>query len=180
MTARDRTPIVHAPGVLRIPLTRGLFALIDEADAPIVAPYLWIAQRGGSNCKLFYASRVTPRPERRFVLMHREVLLTTAREVDHINGDGLDNRRANLRPATSSQNKYNRPRLSTNRSGFIGVSFASGRGRWLVTAKSPDGKMTFLGYATTAHEGAIMYDRYVLKTRGEFAVTNLPHGTTTS
>src|SRR3990167_5658255 len=84
------------PGARWVPLTRGLFALVDEADFAWVSQWTWCVQRSWKN----YAVR---RNGRRVsgtykVRMHRDLLGAAAGQVvDHINGDGLDNRRANLR-----------------------------------------------------------------------------------
>lgn len=165
MTARDRTPIVHAPGVLRIPLTRGLFALIDEADAPLIAPHLWCALKARNTN---YAMRITP--ERKTVYMHRLLLGLTLRgeRADHMNFDGLDNRRSNLRRATTTQNAWNvRQKYE---SCLIGT-YLGQTGKWKARVRH-NGRRVFLGSFASEIEAAHAYDAFVRETRGEFAVTN--------
>lgn len=108
----------------------GRFALIDDEDAWL-SRYAWKAVRRvrADGTEVFYATR---RPsvggERKDVFMHK--VLCEASEVDHVNGDGLDNRRKNLRPATKAQNQYNSRRSSANTSGRKGVSFRKSEKRW--------------------------------------------------
>jgi hypothetical protein len=168
MTARDRTPRVHSPGVLAIPLTRGLFALIDEADAPLVAPHSWHAmQPSGLR---FYAARSTPRPEKKMVYMHRAILgLTADLEADHINGDGLDNRRANLRPATREQNARNTRLRVDNSTGFRGVYRLPNRAKPWVGRVKDDGRVVCTRYFRTAAEASRARSALAASIYGVFA-----------
>lgn len=104
------------------------------------------------------------------IFMHR-LLLPDAEQVDHINGNGLDNRRCNLRAATPGQNMANRPRRRDNRTGFKGVH-RSGPG-FSAQIKSK-GVRTYLGYYKTADAAARAYDWAALQIHGPFARTNFP------
>lgn len=87
----------------RIPLSRGLFALVDEEDYPALSKFNWYAQKS-RNC--FVAARSALRPDRGLIYMHREILKAPPElQVDHRNGDGLDNQRENLRLKTVAGNK---------------------------------------------------------------------------
>jgi len=106
--------------------------------------------------------------------MHR-VILPDAEEVDHINGNGLDNRRANLRPATGIENRRNRRRSRKNTSGYAGVSWDKVNRKWYAYITA-DGRMRALGRFDTAEEAALARDRAALELHGEFARLNFPAG----
>lgn len=120
-----------------IKLTQGLRAKVDDADYARLAAFGWRVVRGKYTC---YAIRWTPGSSkaRRLVYMHREVNRTPDGFVtDHVNGDGLDNRRRNLRTADKTQNNLNRKHLNANNtSGVHGVSRHKGTGGWQVCMRS--------------------------------------------
>jgi hypothetical protein len=89
-------------------------------------------------------------------------------QVDHINGVRSDNRIANLRGATPSQNLRNRPRPRNNTSGHKGVSWNTGRQAWLATIRY-EGTNKNLGYFAAREDAAAAYNRAALKYHGEFA-----------
>lgn len=93
--------------VCEIPLTRGKVALVDDEDYNKLSKYKWYANKGGNT---FYAMRNSPRNpgKRKTVRMHVDIMGTTPPSItDHINGNGLDNRRCNLRTVTPRQNSQN-------------------------------------------------------------------------
>jgi hypothetical protein len=88
-----------------IPLTKGYFAKVDATDYEYLAQYQWHAVRkrsGAEQCAVYAAGYI----DGQRIYMHR--LLCAGRAVDHINGDSLDNRRANLRPSNAGLNNMNR------------------------------------------------------------------------
>src|SRR5262245_1471447 len=109
-------------GTVRIALTRGFTTLIDLEDAPTVCRYRWHATVRG---RYVYAARRLGK-RGRVIYLHRFLLGGTDDTIDHRNGDTLDNRRANLRPATYGQNifaRHTRPAL--------GIHFdPAGRKHW--------------------------------------------------
>lgn len=136
---------VWVRGMLQIPL-RGrngvprAFALIDDTDAPLVTGRRWRllrTQRG----KHYATSGGYGQP---IVLMHRLIADTPAElEVDHMNGDGLDNRRQNLRNVTHAQNQQNKRANKAARSQYRGVHRCAGKWRAQVTFND---KRIHLGY----------------------------------
>lgn len=99
----------------------------------------------------------------------------TPQEVDHHDGDKQNNRFRNLRPATSSLNKYNIPLKSNNTSGFKGVHYCKSKRRFTAQI-NVDGKYIHLGRFKTAEEAARVYDAAAIEAVGEFALTNAKMG----
>jgi hypothetical protein len=96
-------------------------------------------------------------------------------EIDHVNGDGLDNRRENLRVATHAQNASNRGVRVNNTSGFKGVhANHSGRGKQWFAYITTNYKRQHLGMFGTAEEAARAYDAAAVRLHGEFARLNFP------
>lgn len=156
--------------VVELPLTKGMFALLDEQDKKLTT-CRWRAVNIGRN---WYAVRTTGKKlGRRIVYLHRVVLgfqdletgenLIPGVEVDHVNGDGLDNRRSNLRPATRAQNARNG---RSRRDGYRGV-YRVGE-RWKAQISR------CLGYFDTPEEAALAYDAAARKFHREFAHLNFP------
>lgn len=92
-------------------------------------------------------------------------------EVDHIDGNKLNNTRGNLRIASNAENKMNRDKQSNNTSGYKGVSFHKKYKKWRAII-GIQGKSIHLGYFSDAVEAAKAYDDSARKYHGEFARTN--------
>jgi hypothetical protein len=105
-------------GKVEILLTQGKIAVCDEADWDILKDHKWCTLKT-PKCDVFYA--VTRHPSNSGTVSMHRMLLPSAKVVDHLTGDGLDNTRANLRSADQSVNNLNRHRQSNNKSSFIGV-----------------------------------------------------------
>ena len=89
-------------------------------------------------------------------------------EIDHENLDGLDNRWSNLRPAKPSQNKANRRRLRSNKSGYVGVFKVKHRDLWVAKIRIK-GKQTTLGFFREAADAGAAYAAAAVVHHGEFA-----------
>lgn len=155
-----------------IVLSSGLLARVDEADyARVVAAGPWHAtpSRGGR----IYAQRGVRRADGRRTTQKLHTFLTEWRQVDHRNGDGLDNRRANLREANRTQNNANARRRVDNTSGFKGVTFDARINRWSARIHVNNQRRS-LGYHATAEEAARAYDAAAHEAFGEFARPNFP------
>jgi len=154
----------------RIPLTQGKFALVDDADFEAVNQFKWCAQKSGRR---FYAKRQAYSPEgKRILLFLHSFLLPKAVEIDHIDGDGLNCQRDNLRSATHLQNTqaFKRKQLGTS-SKFIGVSWNRNLQKWDARV-TVCGRQCFLGYFHSEKDAALAYDAAVQKYFGEFASPN--------
>lgn len=175
-----RQPEVHIrpDGTAIIPLTRGLVTTVDRQDADLGA-MLWAAIPNGSGH--IYAARGVRNGGRWTLdLLHRVILarklarpLRPGEQVDHINGDPLDNRRANLRPATHAQNRRNNRVYMTNASGYKGVYWHKQRRKWQARIQH-NSRLRHLGYFDTPIEAARAYDDAARELYGEFAALNFP------
>lgn len=155
---------------VEIPMTQGHVAIIDQVDAELVYPHKWhpIVERYTVYAQTS-GSRAGGR-KRQQLTMHR--LLTGWPIVDHINGNGLDNRRCNLRPATLSQNQHNR-RKTQGSSRYKGVFWVERDQRWWSRA-GYQGRSTFLGSYVHEEDAALAYDGFARQHFGEFAALNFP------
>lgn len=144
------TPI--GPSIGYIELTRGMFALVDAEDAEMLSQVNWKATPGHKDT-LWYATRnINENKKYRTERMHRVLLPTSAGfNPDHINRNGLDNRKANLRPATPSQNTLNSSIRCDNTSGVPGVTRHIQTGKWQAE-RNVDKKKTYLGLFNTLEE----------------------------
>lgn len=149
----------------KIPLTNSdSFALVDDRDFKRLSKITWRLLFG-------YAVHSNPRVTLR---MHKLVLkVSKNKEVDHKDGNRLNNQRCNLREASHSQNLQNTGRAKHNTSGFKGVSYRPTRGKWMAQIQK-DKRHYFLGYHLSPEEAARAYDRAAFKMYREFAKTNFP------
>jgi HNH endonuclease len=157
---------------LSIPLTQGKFAIIDEADFELVSQYKWhFGLRRTTYGARGYA-RARTKDDRRGLTMHRLILgATDGQIVDHRDGDGLNNTRANLRFVTHSQNAYN---IHTNSPhGYLGVVWDRSRKLW-SSFLSADCRRVFGLRAVDLIEAAYAHDVAARHFHGEFASLNFP------
>lgn len=131
--------------------------------------YRWYATVLDNNIYAAASSRGGTRAANRPIRMH--VLLTGYALTDHIDGNGLNNQRYNLRTATVSQNLMNRGRPANNTSGFKGVSRQ--RDKWVAGIKA-DGVHQRRGGFSTPEQAARAYDAMAVELHGEFARLNFP------
>jgi hypothetical protein len=158
-------------GARWIPLTNGYFALVDEEDYPRLAKHAWCVWRCRGRVYAWRAETVNGR--KRNIFMHREIMGVRRRErlVDHRHGNGLDNRRRNLRVCTQRQNQQNR-RTTCGASRYKGVSWHNGTARWRAFIQAR-GRRIYLGQFKSEVAAARAYDAAARRYFGEFAVLNL-------
>lgn len=149
-----------------IPLTRGKYAIVDHADYEMLSRWKWQAVKAPCT---WYARR----SERTAgcTYMHRQ-LMPLAETVDHISGDGLDNRRGNLRPATQAQQCRNsRPKGGLSK--YKGVALDRRDGVWYAHITVNRVRM-HLGRYDSEVRAARAYDAAARLHHGEFARLNFP------
>jgi len=161
------------------PSRQWVFIAVDLDQFDKVAAHNWAAVRAGNQENpSTYARRnieVAGGKVRKQsgYLMHRELLGLTdpTVQVDHHSGDTLDNRLCNLRPATGSENAWNRSKSANNTTGFKGVT--KRRNRWQAQI-GYNGKSLYLGSFKSPAEAARAYDVACRKYHGKFARPNFP------
>lgn len=154
----------------QIPLTKGFYATVDEADYPALSKFNWqVLESGGLRYAVRRASLFSNTPKK-IQLMHRDIMKPAkGMSIDHINHDGLDNRRSNLRASTVSQNNANsRPRTKRPESGYPGVRPTKGK-KWMVRM-SVNGENKYLGTYVKPGIAALAYRRAHRRAFGEFSI----------
>ena len=149
----------------QIPLTQGMFALVDDEDFEYLNQWKWCVEKQRNK---YYAARRGESGQHLY--MHR-VILSDKTQIDHEDGNGLNNQKYNLREATYKENGSNRAKQKNNTSGFKGVFSHRNTKKWraqIVVNK----KAIHLGYFTTAEEAAIAYNEAAIKYHGSFAKLN--------
>lgn len=149
----------------QIALTKGKFALVDDEDFDRLSAHKWNSHSGG------YAVRQEGnyyKGTRKIIYMHQEVM--GQKFIDHINHDKLDNQKKNLRVASKAQNTANIGLISTNTTGYRGVSKHRNSFHAYIAINK---KRINIGYFKTALEAAKARDVMAKKLYGEFAYLNL-------
>ena len=152
-----------------IPLTSGLVAIVDDEDAAWAGQWSWHAAITRRGRDPIYARR---HDGAGFLKMHRALLGVGAGQIiDHINGNGLDNRRCNLRICSPVENARNRRVNRASTSGFKGVTKVPCASPWRAQIKLRS-RTKYLGWFKTAEEAARAYDAAAREHFGDFAWLN--------
>jgi hypothetical protein len=150
-----------------IELTRGRKAIVDDENFEWLNQWKWNAY--GDR----YAARAPgPRKKQKLILMHRLIISTPDdMYTDHINGNGFDNRKINLRICTQSQNGGNSRLSRANKTGYKGVYYSKPRKKWVAFIRVKR-ELIYLGYHLTKEEAAAKYNQASKKYFGEFGYLN--------
>tara|TARA_B100000214_G_scaffold375569_1_gene362749 strand:+ start:2921 stop:3493 length:573 start_codon:yes stop_codon:yes gene_type:complete len=144
--------------------------LIDAEDWERVRQYKWNVNRNVRNKhkKAYYVvsnCNKAVSDMKRGIKLHRFITgCPDSLVIDHVNGDTLDNRKANLRIVSRRENKQNRDILSSNTSGFVGVVKVKG-GRWRAQIGVGRSENRYIGTYNTKEEAAVARDKEVVRTR---------------
>ncbi len=152
----------------RIPLTQGKFALVDAVDYYRLVKFQWYAAAASNT---FYVVR---KHAGKPLKMHRQIMDAPSHlVVDHIDHNGLNNTRANLRLCTFAQNLCNALPPANASSRYKGVSWEKRRKNWRVVIQF-NNKTYHLGHFENEIDAAKAYDKRAIKLHGEFACLNFP------
>ena len=148
----------------KIQLTQNKYALVDYEDYEKINKYNWQVSK---NKRSYYATRKNKNKSR--IIMHRILINCPENlQVDHINGNGLDNRKENLRICTTSQNAKNKRLNKNNTSGFKGVIWCKHHKKWLARI-CVDRKLKFLGYFIKINDAKEAYIKASKQYHKEFS-----------
>lgn len=155
-----------------IPLSQGKYAVVDDGDFEWLTQWKWFFAKG-------YANRTGSKGRKyrgKDIPMHRQILdAPDGLQVDHINGDTLDNRRRNLRLVTSAQNHWNQAPVRGITSKYKGVSWDKPRHKWTAHITCHYEQKN-IGRFCSEEEAARAYDQEARRLFGEFARTNFDWG----
>lgn len=157
----------------QISLTQGKYALVDDEDFERLNQHKWQVCKKG-YC--FYAQRSIQKSNGGWTTspMHRQVMSAPPdMQVDHHNHNGLDNRKANLRLCTRSQQQHNQLSHKNTSSKYKGVCWYKLYKKWLASIRYMY-KSYHLGYFYNEVEAAKAYDAKAKEIFGEFACLNFP------
>ena len=159
-----------------IPLSQGYSTRVDDADFDRLMQWKWCAFVNNCARNIVYAVRGRRKDDEEktsLIYMHRVLVGPGHLVVDHIDHDGLNNQRHNLRVATIQLNSANN-RNSRNKHGFKGVVQRGDKFRARISIKKRD---VHIGTYKTIEEAARAYDAAAIKEFGEFAKLNFPEAT---
>lgn len=163
---RNIRPIRIEGQVAFVPLTKGLRAIIDAADVHLVDGFYWRAMV--NNRSIYAARKECSEGKHKVILLHRFIMAAdNSTIIDHINGDGLDCRRCNMRHATASQNSCNQRIRVDNSSGYKGV-WRDQRGKKWRSKIKIKGVVYGLGSFETPESAHAAYCKASERLHGEF------------
>lgn len=155
-----------------IKLNKGYVTQVDDADYEWLNQWHWWTQKARGT--VYVIRKEWHNGKRRDVRMHRQILGLTDPKVfgDHIDGNGLNNQRANIRKCTCAQNNMNATALKRGTSSYKGVSYRAINSKW-VARIGVAGKIVYVGDYLTQTDAALAYNEAAIKYHGEFARLNI-------
>jgi hypothetical protein len=170
MNFPDSEPENLIPNTRLIRLTQGKFAIVDDEDFELASQYIWYAKKDKNT---YYARRnVTRNSECKLSSLHN-LIMGSNKMTDHINGNGLDDRKINLRHCTNAENSQNSRPAKNKSSKFKGVSYFRHCKRFSSQIRI-NGTPIVIGYFINELDAAKAYDEEARKHFGEFARVNFP------
>lgn len=157
-----------------IKLQREMVTQVDDEDYDELIRYKWFANQCGHQ---FYASRHEPMVnwvQGKVIRMHQQIMTPPeGMRIDHIDMDGLNNQRKNLRICTHQQNLRNRESTKGSSSQYKGVCWDKERKKWMATIKKDIGQQLYLGRYDSEELAALAYNKKATELFGEFARPNV-------
>lgn len=158
-----------------ITLASGNTAVVDDDDFEMLSEFKWSETKPGHRRSTYARTNVKDADGKYYTeRMHRIVMRLKRGDglvVDHINGNGLDNRKMNLRVVTPSENAVNVAISRGNSSGYKGVSFRKNRSVWLSEIRK-NYKTAYRGHSRCVHLAALKYNDNAIRIHGESAWLN--------
>lgn len=171
MAPRKVRPIRIEGNVAFVQLTMGYEAVIDAVEAPLVGQWNWTALLQPHSNTVYAYRHDCSGPKKRNVRMHRLIAGDPpGLDVDHRDGNGLNNRRSNLRAATKSQNAHNARLSRRNSSGAKGVYWSNRAQRWIVEIRL-HGQRHYVGTFVRLDDASSAYASASARLHGEFGRT---------
>lgn len=154
-----------------IHLTQGKVAIVDVADYQTLNQHKWYYSQGYAH-RQRHLYMVNGKAKKITILMHREIIPTSKDlEIDHWDGNGLNNRRYNLRESTNSQNQANQVANPNKSSSYKGVLLNKGQHQYYARIRI-NGDLKYLGSFTNELDAAREYNRAAIEFFGKFARLN--------
>lgn len=160
-----------------IPLTKGKFTTVDDETFEVLVKFKWHCVKGYAVRNHYIGVAKIGAVRLEVIKMHRQITNCPKElQVDHINGNKLDNRKENLRVCTSRENTINSKIRSDSTTGFKGVTKkkwgTKGQFKYCARITVEGGKRVHLGYFNKAEDAAKAYDKAAKELHGEFARLN--------
>lgn len=163
---RSCIPVI-GPSIGYIPLASGNYSRVSAEDAPHLGLLMWYEQKQG-NTSYAHSHVAIGNNKNAHISIHRAILGMGSDAVDHIDGDGLNNERRNLRFATRHENMRNSRMKKTNKVGIKGVIYNAKLGKWTSSIRI-SGKQRFLGVFPSPEEAGEAYKIASQTHFGEFS-----------
>ena len=177
LTSRESFLFARVTKMKKIPLTQGKYAIVDDEDYESAIRFKWHIIQSPKKTNHYARNTMAMgyiNNKRRYchIYLHRLIMRPPiGMEVDHINHDGLDCRRTNMRICSKIQNLHNSRIYKNNHSGYKGVSLSKSRNKWRARIQHR-GKLISLGYYSDKLDAAKAYNQKAKELYGVFAYLN--------